>query len=203
MLRLTDVAADQLQDLPEPYRGYGARRRLEVVAGRLCVAKCLAELGRQVSKFIQHRADGVPDWPPGLVGSISHSRDVAFAVVALSEECRSVGVDVQAIVTPSRFERLCARVLTPVELTLFPKVTPEIVAQVFSAKEAIFKCLYPLVGKKFYFQDAAVTEFGDHGSFKFELRSELSDEFHVGWQGEGSWKWLDDQQVVTLVQLLS
>ncbi|OGT70599.1 MAG: hypothetical protein A3H44_09485 [Gammaproteobacteria bacterium RIFCSPLOWO2_02_FULL_57_10] len=60
---------------------------------------------------------------------------------------------------------------------------------VFSAKESLFKCLFPLVNRFFDFHAAVITPLssgstGD-GEFRFELLEDLDGEFRTGYRGHG------------------
>ena len=89
-------------------------------------------------------ADGLPVWPMGWLGSISHSGSLAAAIAAPAGAARLLGLDVERLVTPEAASRLA--------LDVMPELSPgqsglplqEQVTRVFSAKEALFKALYPI-----------------------------------------------------------
>jgi 4'-phosphopantetheinyl transferase EntD len=56
-------------------------RRSEFAAGRQCAHAALAECGLPPAPLLS-RADRAPAWPPGVVGSITHTDGYALAVVA-------------------------------------------------------------------------------------------------------------------------
>lgn len=85
---------------PPPYvaaldRGFrvSERRRREFLAGRAAAAEALAH-GDMPRHSVSRTDRGVPVWPPGVVGSISHSRTWAVAVVLDSGTAVCCGVDI-------------------------------------------------------------------------------------------------------------
>jgi 4'-phosphopantetheinyl transferase EntD len=93
-------------------------RRVEFLSGRMCARKALAALGRPPAE-IPIAPDRGPQWPDGIVGSITHTADetggwVSAAVSAVAT-LGSLGIDME------RCEEVDARaldsVLTPAERT--------------------------------------------------------------------------------------
>jgi 4'-phosphopantetheinyl transferase EntD len=115
-----------------------AARLAEFTAGRLAARRALQAAGVPVAA-IPRGTDRAPVWPRGLRGSISHAGGLAVAVVATDGQ--SPGLDL---------EPLC---------DLDPALGAEIrrpdedgdLLRLFSAKEAVFKALYPLTGVLFGF----------------------------------------------------
>jgi 4'-phosphopantetheinyl transferase EntD len=119
-------------------------RLRELQAGRSLARFGIQYLGTEPAPVLATPA-GLPIWPPGLCGSLSHSHRHVAALVARSSCYDSVGVDID----DGRFlgTAALADVVQPDELTavsraglVCDKVTAEGLA--FSAKEAIFKCQY-------------------------------------------------------------
>ncbi len=129
-------------------------RRLEFAKGRECAHRALEMLG--VSGIpIPAGRDRAPRWPDGVVGSVTHSDSMAAAVVAHAESLRGIGLDTEpAEALP---EDAVEAVLTDREArwalgagTSFPVGWP---AVLFSAKEAVYKCVYPILREMFDFKD--------------------------------------------------
>ena len=103
-----------------------------------------------------------PQWPHGIVGSITHGAGWAGVVVARQREWRGLGLDIERMLVCERADRLAGEILTPSELEAFASLgdhdRAELVTRTFSLKESLFKALYPLVKQRFYFQDAEVLE---------------------------------------------
>jgi 4'-phosphopantetheinyl transferase EntD len=98
--------------------------------------------------------DGVPIWPEGVVGSISHCKEYSCACVAKVEDFLAVGVDIER---QGRVKEEMRRVIL-VEGERQRFTASWQVDCIFSAKESFYKLLYPK-GKTFFgFQDAEVVE---------------------------------------------
>jgi enterobactin synthetase component D len=145
------------------------RRHAEFLAGRWCARRALAAVGGQGPVG---RADGgAPEWPRGFVGSITHADGRVLAVAARADDHASVGVDVERVVSDATAAELRARVLTASEHALLVDVFGDPTAAftaAFSAKEALYKCLYP-VARRFVDFDAARVVAADARALTLEL----------------------------------
>jgi 4'-phosphopantetheinyl transferase EntD len=134
-----------------------AKRAQEFAAGRLCARKLLAEFG--IREFPVEVGDArQPLWPDALVGSITHTAGFCAAVVAEQSRFAAIGVDseVAGSVKPEVWPSIC----TPGEI-LWLHSLPEAsrmgaATLIFSAKEAFYKCQYPLTRERLTFHDAQV-----------------------------------------------
>lgn len=126
------------------------KRRLEFAAGRAAARDAMAALGLPPTAVPQ-AGDRAPVWPAGVVGSITHTRDCAMAVAALSESVMGLGLDVETV-TPLD-DRLIRTICTERERQwLQQQDAPGLLAKlIFSAKEAAYKCQYPLSRRLFGF----------------------------------------------------
>lgn len=118
-------------------------------------------------------ADRSPLWPAGFVGSITHSQDIAFAAVARVEQAQSLGLDVERLMPRETALELAPIVASPAEyarLLRAPWDHPLLTTALFSAKETIFKCLYPIIRRPFDFSDVVIESLDrKDGSFTFSL----------------------------------
>lgn len=135
-----------------------AKRRREFTAGRLCARAALAQLGVRGFPLLVGPSR-VPLWPPGFVGSISHCQGFCAAAVAPRDAVIGLGLDVERA-EPLESE-LRARICTASELESFarlaaPAGAPDPGKLVFSAKEAFYKCYFPLAGAFLGFHDVEV-----------------------------------------------
>jgi 4'-phosphopantetheinyl transferase EntD len=140
------------------FLGSAVRNRAqEFAAGRVCARRLLAEFG--ISNFpIAVAADRQPVWPAGMVGSITHTTGFCAAVVA--EKKRVVGLGIDSELAASVKAKLWPAICTPGELQWLQSL-PEsergsAATLIFSAKEAFYKCQYPLVGERLKFRDLSV-----------------------------------------------
>jgi len=137
------------------------KRKWEFRAGRHCARRACAELGMPEVAILSG-SDRAPLWPAGAVGSITHtgagSGAYAAAVVARSSDVRALGVDAE-LAKPLP-EDLEARVLTARERAFVDSLDASargLTAMLhFSAKEAFYKCQYPLTQRFLGFQDVEV-----------------------------------------------
>lgn len=153
-------------------------------AGRHCAGQAIAQLGGDGRIQVGRGAAGEPVWPGGFTGSITHTGDFFCAAVARTSDASSIGIDAERIIEPDRAERIAHLILLPQEgMVGGALLSPALrVSLLFSIKEAVFKCLFPLVQKRFYYDAMAVTEMSpDDGTFRGVLVSSLSDRFAPGY----------------------
>jgi 4'-phosphopantetheinyl transferase EntD len=142
------------------------KRRFEFGTARVCARQALAGLGVAPAPLVPLK-DRQPAWPAGVVGSISHTDDYCAVVVASSPPMRSLGLDVERIKPVEA--RVAEMILTPPEMA-FVAAQPaarrdELVILYFSAKEAYYKCQYPLTGTFLDFHDVELELWLDAGRF--------------------------------------
>ena len=130
------------------------KRRRQFASGRHFARKALHELAG-ISPSIGRDARGRPVWPPGFIGSISHSETLAAAVVC-SGPLRGIGIDAEDSQRLRRSHpRLYDRLFTPAERSRAAS-DPVHGALTFSAKEAAYKAVNPLVGRYIGFREVEV-----------------------------------------------
>ena len=144
------------------------KRRNEFVTVRHCARVAMEQLGVQPSPILKGEK-GEPQWPRGVVGSLTHCEGYRAAVVGRSEVARSVGIDAEPHgVLPDL-------VLEAISL---PDERREIAALpgglhwdriLFCAKEATYKAWFPLTQRWLGFEDAHISfevdSDGSAGSF--------------------------------------
>ena len=164
------------------------KRRSEFLAGRLCAASALQAL-RGTPDYPARGADNAPCWPPGSLGSITHSHGWAAALVGHSEAWSGLGLDAEPLLASARAERLAGEILTADELRHFQALPEDeratYLTLCFSLKESLFKALYPLVQRRFYFQAAALVEQDGNGRVRLQLREDLHAEWRLGTHLDG------------------
>jgi 4'-phosphopantetheinyl transferase EntD len=155
-------------------RNAGSRRRVEFAGGRFCSRQAFVRLGVKPCA-VGRREDGAPVWPDGLVGSISHTDVYCGAVVARRADYRYLGLDIEKV---GSLERECwPIVLTGVEreqcATLPARAVNRYAALVFSAKECVFKSLYPVSGVFLEFHNLSIAPEPSTGTFRISPRLDL------------------------------
>jgi len=112
-------------------------RRREFVAGRTLSRFLLANLGCP-SQPVLRGDDGMPIWPDGYCGSITHKQGVCGAIVAKNETLASVGLDLE--LNQPLTESVWKNFINEGELEDSPSFDWK-ANILFSCKEAAFKCL--------------------------------------------------------------
>jgi enterobactin synthetase component D / holo-[acyl-carrier protein] synthase len=159
-----------LPDERQYHRGAVQKRAQEFAAGRMCAHRLLAEFGI-VDFPVKVAADRQPLWPDALVGSITHTTGFCAAVIASKKSLSAIGIDseIAAGVKAKLWRGIC----TPSEtawLRSLPEAEQTAAATlIFSAKEAFYKCQYPLLGERFGFHDASVEPAWGFGRGSFTI----------------------------------
>lgn len=163
----------------------GAARRSEFALGRACARRALARLGVAAEPLLRG-ADRAPRWPEGIVGSLTHTEGFCAVAVARRGALLALGLDAES-------ERISARaaqrVLSESErahlATLGPAPECGFETLAFSAKESVFKALFPLSGIRLAFRDAELELVPATRSFRVALRPERAAALPAGARLEG------------------
>jgi 4'-phosphopantetheinyl transferase EntD len=128
------------------------RRAREFLTGRTLARRALRELGRPDAPLpIGPRR--APVWPVATVGSISHTEGFCVAIVASRTAYAGLGIDVErrGEVTP----KLVPRIARSGEARTLARAGSGHTA-LFSAKEAVYKCVQPALGLEPTFKEVQV-----------------------------------------------
>lgn len=131
---------------PDYIREAVPSRAMEFAAGRSAARAAMQALGIPSCAVLQG-VGGEPIWPGQICGSISHTDAFAVAFVARKGTCESVGVDIddhRPITNEMAHDITWIR---EIQLLLTLGICEDRKAAqnfAFSAKEAIYKCQYPL-----------------------------------------------------------
>lgn len=156
------------------------KRRAEFVLGRKAAHAALSGVDRQKewgNFSILKGTRGEPLWPEGITGSISHSDGIACAVVARAQDTIGVGLDLQRK-RESRRRDLLKVICTKREIEWINSAADAEEREVrqlliFSAKESLYKALYPVTRKYFGFHGAELSPVEKQGAFHVELHSDV------------------------------
>lgn len=180
-----------------------AKRQAEFLAGRLCARAALQQLD-QLDCVPAIGEDRAPVWPGHISGSITHSTGHAAAIVGHKAQWRGLGMDLENLLTLERAERLAGEILTTDELQRMAALPREqialLVTLTFSVKESLFKALYPIVQKRFYFEHAEVLEWSAAGYVRLRLLTDLSAQWCHGTELEAQFV-VDGEQLLSLVAI--
>ena len=133
-------------------------------------------------------SNGVPVWPVGVVGSITHTQEInqkgerdrclALAVASKSNILRTVGIDVEHEGRPLSLAA-SRKICTELEREWVAN-KPERLLSIATAKEALYKALYPITGKFIGFSQAECLWCSDSRKFGVTLKTDLTREFRSG-----------------------
>lgn len=188
-LRYSPCLLDEFEvSLPVKLGDASAKRQAEYLAGRYAAASALKRLG-VTSPNISSGKNREPCWPAGIVGSITHKTTVAASVVAKRGSANLLGIDYEEWVSYPTFQRIESRIINQKEhalLEMCDYALEQAFTIAFSAKESLFKALYPSVGRYFGFSAAEVTGISKlNNSFELTLCETLNPELPKGHRFKG------------------
>jgi 4'-phosphopantetheinyl transferase EntD len=147
-------------------------RRREFASGRACARAALGLLG-QPPAAVPAGLRGAPQWPEGVVGSITHCAGYRAAAVALAGDVLSLGVDAEpdeALPDQGMLE-IIALVEERARLAELTAGMPGVAWDrlLFSAKESVYKTWFPLARCWLGFESADVCIDAERGTFSVRL----------------------------------
>jgi 4'-phosphopantetheinyl transferase EntD len=151
------------------------KRRRELVAGRVLARRALARVGLP-GRPVLRGEDRAPIWPSEIVGSITHGAGRCAVVVARRDAALGLGLDIEE--THRLTDRLLPMICTDAELVRLASADLDrrllLGALIFSAKESVYKCQYPLSGRWLGFRDVEIALDMGRGTFRATARSGLA-----------------------------
>ncbi|MEU8900230.1 4'-phosphopantetheinyl transferase Npt [Nocardia sp. NPDC048505] len=160
------VAAAELLEYPDDLKAHPAeehlieksveKRRRDFIGARHCARLALEQLGEpQVA--IGKGERGMPLWPRGVVGSLTHTEGYRAAALAHRLRFRSVGIDAEPHAALP--EGVLDSVSLPQERTWLATTSGALHLDrlLFCAKEATYKAWFPLTMRWLGFEDAHIT----------------------------------------------
>ena len=200
-----DIVEEFYAWLPESLDKAVASRKNEFLSGRYCTFKASQALGVNLEKLAIGKSRE-PLWPKQLVGSISHCKAFAISAVALKSEIKSIGIDVEMIIKDSRHHLIERMVARAEDLIFFKEIPPSkkslVYTILFSAKESLYKVLFPLCGCYFDFKEARIVALDlEENTFSLELISNKEKMKPFLGVYSGSLKILNDS-VISTIQII-
>ncbi|MBN1899531.1 MAG: 4'-phosphopantetheinyl transferase superfamily protein [Spirochaetes bacterium] len=174
------------------------KRQMDFASGRWCAYQILDMMGRSDRPILTGEG-GEPLWPAGICGSISHTDSLACAIGALENNYTSVGLDIEKRTRPISQRALKIILNDDEELWLEQHRGRDLEKIIFSAKESIFKLLYPLTGKRFYFSYVSIISVDDK-YFTARLNKDLDDTFKKGNEFKGIY--FSDNEYILAISFL-
>ena len=170
------------------------KRRAEFTTGRIFAHEALSKFGLESEPILRNPETREPCWPDSVWGSITHSTGFAAVAVGLKKDIKGVGIDMESLSRSVDFN-IRRHVCVDSELewleSLPTKHANRALRIIFSAKESIFKCIYP--GTKTYltFKDAAVSVNETEKNFSFIIFKSFPGIIQQGFLHHGRYSEMD------------
>jgi 4'-phosphopantetheinyl transferase EntD len=135
------------------------KRRREFATVRHCARQAFAELGIAPAAILNGER-GAPQWPDGVVGSMTHCAGYRAAVVARASVIHTLGIDAEPHgPLPDGVLGMIARDEEKVELATLTATDASVHwdRMLFCAKETVYKAWYPLTQKWLGFEEASIS----------------------------------------------
>jgi 4'-phosphopantetheinyl transferase EntD len=146
-------------------------RRREYAAVRGCARACLGRLGYPPLPILPG-AGGAPTWPAGICGSLTHCKGYTAAAVAPVTRICGIGIDAEP--DQPLPEGVLDLIATPAEHDYLATIQSEFGGPrwdrlLFSAKEALYKAWFPLVGQWLDHHEVEIVFEPQDGTFTAQL----------------------------------
>ncbi|MGW7346795.1 4'-phosphopantetheinyl transferase family protein [Streptomyces sp. NPDC054854] len=147
-------------------------RKLEFTTARRCAREALGGLGLPPRPILPDR-HGAPQWPEGVVGSITHCTGYRAAALARTTDVLLLGIDAEP--NAPLPEGVLESIALPGELLRVRRMSraaPEVHWDrlLFCMKECVYKSWYPYTGRRLEFEDADISFEAGTTTFSAELR---------------------------------
>ena len=134
------------------------KRRREFATARACARAALAKLGLPPVPIVPGLR-GAPQWPPGVVGSITHCAGYRASAVARDRDVVTIGLDAEPHDNlPSGVLEAVASDGEQARLAALAAARPDVCwdRMLFSVKESVYKAWFPLTRRWLGFEEASV-----------------------------------------------
>lgn len=141
-------------------------------AGRICLIEGIGVLLRDCKRIVSPNMDskGVPIWPQGTIGSISHSGKFGMGIFAKTGSFSGLGIDFEVVDRSQSILELAEFICTEKEIQILNQVysPEEAVLILFSSKESIYKAINESINYNISFHDATLVKINEK-RLKFHL----------------------------------
>lgn len=189
--------------LPKTIVSSSMKRKATYLAGRLAAKSALQSKGC-ICPIVTMAESKLPVWPSLFHGSISHSNSLAISSVARREIYKEIGVDVESVLSLDVSNKLTNVIMTNFEINFLNNrvkclTKQQITTLCFSAKESLYKALYPYVLKFMNFDAAQIISLCENTqSFCIELTIDWNEDYKKGERFIGNFK-LHGNSIITVV----
>lgn len=145
-------------------------RKGEFGDARWCAHQALKELGLSAQEAILRGERGMPLWPKGYTGSLTHTDGLRAAVAAPTRLVRSMGLDAEPArpLPPGVLRQIASPAEREVVSGMQGAGQEWAGRLLFCAKEATYKCWFPMTRRWLGFEDAEI-ELRADGTFVSHL----------------------------------
>ena len=181
---------------PDAIKKTCRKRQIEYLAGRYCVKKVVEKFGIPTDSSFELRSchHGMPIWPRSFKGSVTHKDNFAVASLIQKDSVRSFGIDLEERISEKRALAIMNYVASDFEIHQYQKsqykgmALGTYISLIFSAKESIYKAVYPLVRKQFGFKYVRIIALDlQTGSFSYSFIRSPGEGFPEGYEGTGQY----------------
>ena len=136
----------------------GLKRQKEYATGRWCAKKAMQKLGVGADMVLVG-PNNEPVWQNGITGSISHANQAFCAAVAGVKDLQSIGIDIE--LKDRKISRAALNLILNDDekewLSKTGKNREFFEILIFSAKESLYKMIYPVINRKFFFDAMSIS----------------------------------------------
>lgn len=150
-------------DFPPSIRKSVLKRQAEFLAGRFVASQAMTLAGYSVDNVptIPIGEKREPIWPQDAIGSISHNSTRALCIFQPMMQSALMGIDIENIMTKEVARDISDQIHSSNELMILVNAgfdSNVATTLIFSAKECLFKALFPSIKMYFGFQYAKVIQ---------------------------------------------
>lgn len=162
-----------------------SKRQAEFLAGRYAAKEAMqnSNIDKEAVKTVGVGPHRCPIWPDKFIGSITHNKGKAICAVTGSDSFAQLGIDFQSYISNTAALQIEESIHSNDEKKLLVKqgISSNVATTIiFSAKESIFKALYPKVKKYFGFEEAIVEAFSvKEGCLVITISNDLVNEYSI------------------------
>jgi len=172
-----------------------SKRRAEFSLGRYCARRALSKFELESVPILRIAETREPCWPESVRGSITHSEGFAAAAVGLAKDVSGFGIALERLSSIVDFNirrHVCVDKEREFLESLPAEQANRYLRIIFSAKESIFKCFFPISQTYLYFQDAEIIIDDKNSEFSFLLSKACTGITSAGFQHSGRFSIKDD-----------
>lgn len=150
------------------------KRRREYAAGRVLARRALSEFGTEPAPLLAD-VERVPSWPAGFIGCITHTDSWCAVAVARRRDFAALGIDVERrrALEPALVGRICRESERSWLSAVRPAEPGVLATGIFSAKESLYKALFPSVRRFLDFQGVTLELSASSAIDTFEWQARL------------------------------